>query len=363
MAELEYEALVPLDQQKVKYILEWAIGGDEDGHAEAVAYVVMKRAGKAPCCVACGFLACRSVGRGAGQHCWSGRAIHAGHSPRSFGRGHWREPNRCKPRCFAGGFRAERSAAVQTASRSGGVSSDFFSRGSFCNTRVKGPFECSSRVGSCYGGAGPGAFRRLVFCRRGCGEGDANPSKKAAKASSSKWGYRYRQWHSKSKEAYHGQLAGFSGFSASDPSRADNGDDEVSRAPSQLGEPGSCRAVCFEEFGPAFIIPGTGSAKDFGVNRTHLAASPKDKYKGTAGFKRKRCSRGGFGIGGRESVANRAGFGPYGAVNSHHDVGGPARQLLIRPNDRSADSRRSRSERFCREVEASGRASPAKGPV
>ena len=137
------------------------------------------------------------------------------------------------------------------------------------------------------------------------------PPKRPPRRRAPNGGYRYRQWHSKSKEAYHGQLAGFSGFSASDPSRADNGDDEVSRAPSQLGEPGSCRAVCFEEFGPAFIIPGTGSTKDFGVNRTHLAASPKDKYKGTAGFKRKRCSRGGFGIGGRESVANRAGFGPY----------------------------------------------------
>ena len=56
MAELEYEALVPLDQQKVKYILEWAIGGDEDGHAEAVAYVVMKRAGGLLVALPVGFL-------------------------------------------------------------------------------------------------------------------------------------------------------------------------------------------------------------------------------------------------------------------------------------------------------------------
>ena len=56
MAELEYEGLVSLDQQKVKYIIEWTVGGDEDGQSEAVAYVVMKRAGGLLAALPVGFL-------------------------------------------------------------------------------------------------------------------------------------------------------------------------------------------------------------------------------------------------------------------------------------------------------------------
>ena len=45
MVELEFESLVPVSQEKILYVLEWTMGAEEEGVAEAFAFVVMKRAG------------------------------------------------------------------------------------------------------------------------------------------------------------------------------------------------------------------------------------------------------------------------------------------------------------------------------
>ena len=57
MEQVEFALLVPLVQEKRRYILEWRASSEEDGRVDAFAFVVMKREGGLLLAVRAGVLA------------------------------------------------------------------------------------------------------------------------------------------------------------------------------------------------------------------------------------------------------------------------------------------------------------------